>query len=267
MVALMRYAAEVCDGFVQGRLSRWAGRSEMRAAGGCGILPKVLTIMSVSAMVAFACGGSAEAAHCKGPPAPGLDWSGCNKSHLMLPGANLKGANLSSVDFTLTDLREADFRSANLEKAKLVRASLAGASAQNAIFARVEAHRASFVQFFAQDVSFTNAELQRADFSRAHLVGVDFEKAELGRAKFQGAILKDVRFSLANLSRADFSGASLAGSIAFDGTILFLTRVEGIDLSTATGLLQSQLDMACGNAATKLPPGLTAPASWPCEFD
>lgn len=238
----------------------------MAFGGGRGSLPSVFAMVFIAAMLTSACSDAA-AANCKSPPAPGLDWSGCNKSHIKLAGADLKGANLSSVDFTLTDLRAADFRSSNLEKAKLVRASLAGASAQNAIFARVEAHRASFVRFFARNVSFASAELQRADFSRAHLIDVDYKKAELGRAKFQGTILEDVQFSRANLSRADFSGASFAGSIEFDGSILFLTRVEGIDLSAASGLLQSQIDMACGNAATKLPLGLTAPARWPCEFD
>lgn len=211
--------------------------------------------------------GSAHAAHCKSWPAPGLNWSGCSKSQLMLAGADLEGANLFSADFSMTDLRGSNLKSANLEKAKLVRASLVGANADDAIFAHVEAHRANFVRFSAQNVTFAGAELQRADFGQARLSKADFEKAELGRARFGGAKLEDVRFSLANLSRTDFSGASFSGSIAFDRAILFLTRFEGTDLSAATGLRQSQIDAACGDAATKLPRGLSAPASWPCMFD
>ena len=228
------------------------------------------TVVSVAAMLLltiFGFGSSALAAHCRGWPEPGVNWSECNKSRLMLAGADLEGANLFGANFTMTDLRDANLRLANLEKTKLVRASLAGASARKTTFARAEAYRASFFRFSARDVSFEGAELQRSDFGQADLVRVNFEKSELGRAKFGGAKLEDVRFSRANLSRADFSGASFAGVSAFDRSVFFLTRIEGADLSAATGLRQSQIDTACGDASTKLPPGLSVPASWPCMFD
>jgi len=232
-----------------------------------GLMPRSLTLMLALGMLALVSWDFAQASHCKSWPTPGLNWSGCNKSHLMLGGADLEGANLSGTNFSLTDLRDANLSTANLEKAKLVRATLAGAIAKSANFSRVEGHRASFVRFSAERTSFTSAELQRADFSLARLIDVNFEKAELGRARFTGARLENVRFSLANLSRVDFTGTSFAGSTAFDRAILFLTRIEGIDLSRATGLRQSQIDIACGDASTKLPPGLSAPANWPCMFD
>ncbi len=232
-----------------------------------GLMSMSLTLMLALGMVALVSWDFAQASHCKSWPTPGLNWSGCNKSHLMLGGADLEGANLSGTNFSLTDLRDANLSTANLEKAKLVRATLAGAIAKSANFSRVEGHRASFVRFSAERTSFTGAELQRADFSLARLIDVNFEKAELGRARFTGARLESVRFSLANLSRVDFTGTSFAGSTAFDHAILFLTRIEGIDLSRATGLRQSQIDIACGDASTKLPPSLSAPANWPCMFD
>ncbi len=232
-----------------------------------GLMPMSLTLVLGLAMAALVPRGTAQASHCKSWPMPGLNWSGCDKSHLMLEGADLEGANLSGTDFSLTDLRGANLSRANLEKAKLVRASLAGATAKTANFTRVEGHRASFVRFSAERTSFTSSELQRADFSLARLIDVNFEKAELGRAILTGAKLENVRFSLANLSRADFTGTSFAGTTAFDRAVLFLTRIEGSDLSRATGLRQSQIDIACGDAFTKLPAGLSAPASWPCMFD
>ncbi|KSV72433.1 hypothetical protein N183_26565 [Sinorhizobium sp. Sb3] len=231
-----------------------------------GLMPMSLTLMLGMVMVALVSRDSAQASHCKSWPMPGLNWSGCNKSHLMLEGADLEGANLSGTDFSLTDLRGANLSRANLEKAKLARASLAGATAKTANFTRVEGHRASFVRFSAERTSFASSELQRTDFSLARLIDVNFEKAELGRARFTGAKLENVRFSLANLSRVDFTGTSFAGSTAFDRAVLFLTRIEGSDLSRATGLRQSQIDIACGDASTKLPHGLSAPASWPCMF-
>ncbi|MBP1872308.1 uncharacterized protein YjbI with pentapeptide repeats [Ensifer adhaerens] len=258
------------DVFEDSRLQTTAFRRLLNASNSVGDAGE--TSVSVAAILLFyltifVFGSSALAAHCKGWPEPGVNWSECNKSRLMLAGADLEGANLFGANFTMTDLRDANLRFANLEKAKLVRASLDGASARKTTFARAEAYRASFVRFFAQDVSFEGAELQRADFSRADLVRVNFEKSELGRAKFGGAKLQDVHFSRANLSRADFSGASFAGFSKFDRSILFLTRIEGADLSAATGLQQSQIDTACGDADTKLPPGLSVPASWPCMFD
>ena len=48
---------------------------------------------------------------------------------------------------------------------------------------------------------------------------------------------------------------------------LFLTRIEGLDLSDAKGLQQPQIDTACGDVTTKLPPGLSIPTTWPCGFD
>ena len=46
--------------------------------------------------------------------------------------------------------------------------------------------------------------------------------------------------------------------------VLYLTRLDGTDLSAAKGLTQGQVDEACGDAETRLPAGLTAPSAWPC---
>ncbi|MBP1887691.1 pentapeptide repeat-containing protein [Sinorhizobium mexicanum] len=209
----------------------------------------------------------AGAADCKSSAGPETDWQDCNKRLLMLGGSNLEGGNLANTDFTLTDLRGATLRAANLEKATLMRASLAGAVADKANFTRVEAYRGNFSDISAEGASFVSSELQRTDFSRARLTGADFEKAELGRANFHEAVLTGTRFSMANLSRANLSGAVLEGPIDFDRAFLFLTRIEGLDLSAATGLKQEQVDLACGDTATKLPAGLSVPTKWPCPAD
>jgi uncharacterized protein YjbI with pentapeptide repeats len=54
------------------------------------------------------------------------------------------------------------------------------------------------------------------------------------------------------------SGADLTGAYTL------LIRIEGTDLSGVMGLTQQQLDIACGDAETKLPEGLAHPADWPC---
>jgi uncharacterized protein YjbI with pentapeptide repeats len=204
------------------------------------------------------------AADCGSTASPELDWQECSKKNLMLQGSDLQKANLAGTDFSLTDLGGANLTAANAEKATLVRASLAGASVQGANFAKIEAYRSTFAGAVADGANFVSAELQRADFTGAQLTKANFEKAELGRANFDKAVLTGVSFALANLSRADLTGASYEGAIVFDRAFMFLTRIEGLDLSAATGLQQMQIDLACGDSSTKLPSGLSAPSSWPC---
>lgn len=211
--------------------------------------------------------GDAAAADCKGLARPRLDWSDCNKRQLMLGRSDLAGSNLFNTDFSSTDLSGSNLTSANLEKATLVRASLAGARADGANFARVEAYRGNFSGISAENASFVSSELQRANFTGAKLTGADFEKAELGRATFERAALTGTRFSTANLSRAVLSGSVFKGPIDFSRAFMFQTRIEGVDLSAASGLTQEQIDLTCGDAATRLPTGLSAPSQWPCAAD
>jgi uncharacterized protein YjbI with pentapeptide repeats len=209
----------------------------------------------------------AMSADCGSMAHPGIDWQDCPKRALIIRESNLSSANLVETDFTSTDLRHSNFDGANLEGATLVRSSLAGSSAKGANFAKVEGYRTDFSGVDAQGSAFINAELQRVEFSGANLAGTSFEKAELGRANFEGADLTGSRFTLANLARADLSMAKFTGPLDFANAFFYLTRLGGLDLGAATGLTQYQLDMACGDAETKLPAGLTAPASWPCELD
>ena len=208
----------------------------------------------------------AHADDCRSAPTAGIDWQGCDKKLLMLGGSDLGDAKLMGADFTTTDLKGTNLVGANLEKAKLVRASLAGSTAKGVRFARVEAYRTNFSGISADGASFESAELQRSNFANAKLSGVNFTKADLGRSQFDGAEVGGSRFSLTNLARADFRGASFSAPVDFARAFFFLTRVEGVDLSVATGLTQWQIDMACGDDKTMLPEGLKKPATWPCKF-
>lgn len=207
------------------------------------------------------------AADCGNVPAPGLDWSKCSKTNIMLQSSDLHGANLAGAHFDSTDLSDADLTSANLDKATLVRAWLKNAKADGANFKKIEAYRSDFSNASLNGASFANAELQRAEFDSAQLANADFQKAELGRADFNKAVLSDVNFSFANLSRATLSGAVIKGQISLSGAFMYLTRIEGLDLSNAAGLQQAQLNLACGDNSTKLPSWLKAPAVWPCPPD
>jgi uncharacterized protein YjbI with pentapeptide repeats len=223
--------------------------------------------VAVSFAALLACSSQALAANCKAMPAPSVDWQDCNKVNIILEGSELDNANLAGTDFTYTDLRSSSFNGANFEKATMIRSSLAGSKAQKANFTRIEGYRTIFSQVAAAGSSFASAELQRADFTEADLTGADFQKAELGRANFQGATITGARFPMANLSRAHINGAKFEGPLDFTGAFMFLTRIEGMDLSQATGLDQAQVDQACGDESTKLPSSLKPAADWPCPKD
>ncbi len=247
------------------RFDRQVGQAAPNHAPIAGYRIVAAGVLAITASLAAA--APAMAAYCSSTPEPGLDWSECTKKNLMLPSSELEGANLSGTDFSLTDLSGSNLASANFEKANLVRAWLAGARAEKANFSRVEAYRSSFANIAANGASFAGAELQRADFSGADLTGANFEKAEVGRVMFKGAVLTGARFALANLSRANLSGATFEGPLDFDQAFMFLTHIEGLDLSAAKGLEQAQVDLTCGDKETKLPAGLTTPTGWPCASD
>lgn len=203
---------------------------------------------------------------CRTAPEPGINWQDCDKKLLMLGQSDLSGANLLGANFTSTDLKGSNLEKANLEKAILVRASLAGSMAKGARFARIEAYRTNFSRIDAAGTTFQSAELQRSNFQQAKLADTDFTKADLGRSQFDKAELGGSHFALTNLARADFRGATFSGPVDFERAFFFLTRIEGVDLSKATGLTQWQLDMACGDDQTLLPAGLKKPEGWPCKF-
>lgn len=233
-------------------------------------LRKGMLLGFVAACLAMTVGlplGHADAADCRADPAPEVDWSACSKKNLMLGGSDFTGANFRDADLSYTDMRDTNLTEAVLEKATLIRAWFNGARLNKANFARVEAYRSNLQNAVAQGTSFASAELQRAAFNGADLRYANFEKADLSRASFDQAILSGASFAYANLSRADLSEASVEGTVGFDRAFMLLTRIEGLDLSRATGLDQSQIDIACGDTATRLPKGLNTPATWPCPRD
>lgn len=210
---------------------------------------------------------AATAADCRSDAEPQRDWSGCNRGNIVISNANLEKADLRGTDFGLSDLSGTVLTGANLEGSKLGRTSLAGALADGANFAGAEGYRSNLSGLSGKTAVFRGAEFQRSSFANAVLNGANFEKAELARVDFAGASLGDNGFAFANLARASFKTAKIEGPLDLSGAYLFLTRIEGADLSAAKGLTQPQIDLACGDTATKLPSGLAPPASWPCKFD
>ena len=118
--------------------------------------------------------------------------------------------------------------------------------------------------------------LRAADLSFADLRKAQFDSANAQRACFQKAKLQQAYSTHSDFVRADFSGADLRGAYlirsklrdtTFAGADLARARLDrsdfsGANLAHARNLTQAQLDSACGDPDTKLPPGLTISTCW-----
>jgi uncharacterized protein YjbI with pentapeptide repeats len=221
------------------------------------------TRISTAAACALLLAASQAHADCGDRPAQGVDWSGCTKERLVLRGQKLAGAKLDravllGVDFGGADLGGAMFRQAEINHASFRRALLRGASFEKAVVVRADFSGAQF-----GGAKLEKAEFHRSDLSGAMLKDVDLSKGDFGRSNFDGADLRGATLRLSNVARASFVRARLDGA-DFRQVFTFGARFAGTDLSTVKSLTQEQLDVACGDAATKLPPGMKRPGSWPC---
>jgi hypothetical protein len=93
---------------------------------------------------------------------------------------------------------------------------------------------------------------RKRDRRGADLVGAVLTGADLRGTSFRGALLIGADLTGADLRLADLLGADLRGA-----------NLSGADLRGAIFLIQSQVDAARGDAATRLPQGLANPANWP----
>jgi uncharacterized protein YjbI with pentapeptide repeats len=99
------------------------------------------------------------------------------------------------------------------------------------------------------------ADLSNTCVKDHDLRGADFTGANatlmcMSFANFTGVSFRGTELSGANLAGAKMDGADLTGA----GTSI--TSFLGTDLTHVKGLTQKQLDVACGDTATKLPAGL-----------
>jgi uncharacterized protein YjbI with pentapeptide repeats len=96
----------------------------------------------------------------------------------------------------------------------------------------------------------TNTCVKDHDLHGADFTGANATLMCMSFANFTGVSFRGAELSGANLAGAKMDGADLTGA----GTSI--TSFLGTDLTHVKGLTQKQLDIACGDATTKLPPGL-----------
>ncbi len=86
-------------------------------------------------------------------------------------------------------------------------------------------------------------KLEFTDFSVANLQGAKFVRTNLKQTTFIRADLTNADFTGANLGSANLTGAIVAGA-NFTNANFTSTVICGLDLSTAIGVTQTQLDNA-----------------------
>ncbi len=94
-----------------------------------------------------------------------------------------------------------------------------------------------------------NTCVKAKDLHGANFDGANATLMCMSFANFRGASFRGTNLSAANLASAKLEGADLTGAETN------ITSFLGTDLTHVKGLTQAQLDKACGDAKTKVPPG------------
>jgi uncharacterized protein YjbI with pentapeptide repeats len=115
--------------------------------------------------------------------------------------------------------------------------------------------QADFANLELKDRNFAGARLRQADMSAAVMNHTTMAGADLRDVNAYGAVFTGASFAGANMTNASFVGTYLEGA-NFRGANLSGVNFSGAEMDRAVGLTQGQLNQACGDDSTKLPPGL-----------
>lgn len=96
----------------------------------------------------------------------------------------------------------------------------------------------------------TNTCVKARDLHGANFDGANATLMCMSFANFTGASFRGTVLNAANMAHAKLDGADMTGAKTS------ITSFLGTDLRNVKGLTQAQLDAACGDAQTKVPPGL-----------
>jgi uncharacterized protein YjbI with pentapeptide repeats len=166
---------------------------------------------------------------------------------LDLHNTNLQGA----------DLNGAQLQGAYLRGVQLQEASLIGTQLQGANLSEAQLQGAGLVNAQLQGASLVNAQLQGAYLTGAQLRGTGLTGVQL-----QGAYLMGAQLQGANLGESQIK-LDIGPRMQLIFPIRGVAQLQGADLRKTINLTQDQIDKACVDENTKLPEGLTRPASYP----
>jgi uncharacterized protein YjbI with pentapeptide repeats len=166
--------------------------------------------------------------------------------------AKIKNAYFREVQFENANFSEAVVSSGKFVRASLVNANFMQAELDKSNFDRADLSNAILSEASLASANFSGAVLKKVNFFEAVLTDVDFSDADLSGANFYQANIVGAEFFGANLQDADLTGAIIRNADFFKAN-LRLTRLEGVDLSKASGLFENQIRKACIDNRTKLP--------------
>jgi len=118
--------------------------------------------------------------------------------------------------------------------------------------------QAPFSYIELRDANFSGARLTQATMTVTVLTRANLAGATLSHADLFGTVLTSANLSNATMTNTNLTGAWLLGA-NLSGADLGGAIFSGARMETTRGLTQSQLNRACGDGQTSLPPGMTIP--------
>ena len=189
-------------------------------------------------------------------------FSGIDFGAAMLDGATLTNNVFSRADFSGAGLRGAFLDGSTFTKCRFVSSRIEDSTFEETSFLDSEIGPGPSASTVSSDAANPSPpQVQRDQIVKFHgfsaLFGehtrirdVEFSGADLRNARFEDVELKNVLFANSDLSGATFERVDLS-DVEFKNVDL-----TAADLSKSKGVLPRLLKGACGNAETRLPPGL-----------
>ena len=174
---------------------------------------------------------------CLNPPVPGVDWSGCDKTGLVLVNADVSFGTFIRTIFAQADLSGTNFSNAILTEANLIGANLTNTNFMSALLTLAILSTATLI----------SADLSDANLVLATVIYADFTGANLSNANASGVNLAFSNLTQANLSNANLTGANLANAT------LVNTNLTETDLTDA--ILDGVISSNIIGIPSSLPPG------------
>lgn len=174
---------------------------------------------------------------CLNPPVPGVDWSGCDKTGLVLVNADVSFGTFIRTIFTQADLSGTNFSNAILTETNLIGANLTNTNFMSALLTLAILSTATLI----------SANLTDANLVLATVIYADLTNANLSNANASGVNLAFSNLTGANLSNANLTGANLANAT------LVNTNLTETDLTDA--ILDGVISSNIIGIPASLPPG------------
>src|ERR1700754_2737314 len=128
--------------------------------------------------------------------------------------------------------------------------AVSAAAADPAAVAKIKAGIVDCVGCNLAGADLTNTCVKDHDLRGANFDGANATLMCMSHSNFTNTSFRGTDLSGANMAGAKMDGADLTGAKTS------ITSFLGTDLTKVKGLTQAQLNVACGDTSTKLPPGL-----------